>query len=50
MRAKSRVRIQLRVVVVTGMCIRSLSGNRESSELAIRSLMVRVGKTMSRSR
>ena len=49
-RAESRVRTQLCVVVGAGMCIRSLSGSRESSELAIRSLMVRVGKTMSRSR
>jgi hypothetical protein len=50
MRTESRVRNQLCVVVGAGMCIRSLSGSRESSELAIRSLMVRVGKTMSRSR
>jgi len=49
-RAKSRVRTQLCEVVGAGMCIRSLCRNRESSELAIRSLMVRVGKTMSRSR
>jgi hypothetical protein len=50
MRTISRARTQLCVVVGAGMCIRSLSGSRESSELAIRSLMVRVGKTMSRSR
>jgi len=49
-RAESRVRTQLCVVTVAGMCIRSLSGSRESSELALRSLMVRIGKTMSRSR
>ena len=47
---KSRVRIRLCVVVGAGMCIRSLFGNRESSELAIRSLMVRSGKMKSRSR
>ncbi len=50
MRAESRARTQLCVVVGVGMCIRSLSGNRESSESTISSLMARVGKTMRLSR
>jgi len=50
MRAESRVRTQLCVVVGAGMCIRSFPGSRESSESTTSALMVRVGKTMSRSR